>query len=111
MRRPIFTGTDGKRAEGRERKKFVRKRLSVKSMLAGDGFCLVTAGRATNQSDCFIGANEVDLVSFSAMRLVLSLCLWERGDFFHAQTHVLICIQQLCRKPTKHGRSEIKSQP
>lgn len=70
-------------------------------MLAGDGFCLVTAGRATNQSDCFIGASEVDLVSFSAILLVLSPCLWDRRGFFHAQTHVLICIQQLCRKHRK----------
>lgn len=66
MRRPIFTGTDGKR----ERKKSGRKRLSVKSVLAGVVFCLVTAGAVTDQSDClhmYIALSEAGLVLFSAI--------------------------------------------
>lgn len=50
------------RKEKMEREKSVRKRLSVKSVLAGDVFCLVTARAATDQSDCFIALSEVGLL-------------------------------------------------
>lgn len=69
------------RKEKREREKSVRKRLSVKSVLAGNAFCLVTAGAAAHQSDCFIALSGVGLHSFSDILLALPLSLGAHGNF------------------------------
>lgn len=65
-----------RRGRGRE-KKPVRKRLSVKSSLAGDVFCLVTAGTAAGQSDHQVGLSEEGLPAYNAIPLVFPFYLKE----------------------------------